>query len=77
MKEKSQIKDSDKNILDTKSYSKDFREQVIEVYKSRVYSSIADCARSYNVPLRVFYQCLKCRCLNFWYRGAYHGGWGN
>ncbi len=60
MKEKSQIiNNSGRNTLGSKSYSADFRAQVIEVYKSGVYSSMADCARNYNIPPKMFYQWLE------------------
>lgn len=38
------------------SYTKEFRDQVIEVYNSGVYASMAECARSYKVPEKLFYQ---------------------
>ena len=38
------------------SYTKEFRDQIIEVYNSGVYASMAECARSYKVPEKLFYQ---------------------
>ena len=40
-------------------YTKEFKEQLIEVYHSGVYESAAECARSYQVPERIFYQWLS------------------
>jgi transposase len=37
-------------------FSKEFRAQVVEVYYSGVYQSMAECARNYNVPEKLFYQ---------------------
>jgi transposase len=35
--------------IKNKSYSKDFKDQVIAVYKSGVYETIKDCAAAYNI----------------------------
>ncbi len=43
-------------VVGLNSYTKEFREQVIEVYNSGVYSTMAECARSYKVPEKLFYQ---------------------
>jgi transposase len=40
----------------SQEYSKEFRAQVIEVYHSGVYPTMAECARTYNVPEKLFYQ---------------------
>jgi transposase len=40
-------------------YTKEFKDQLIEVYNSGVYESAADCARNYQVPERLFYQWLS------------------
>ena len=40
-------------------YTKEFKEQLIEVYHSGVYESAAECARSYQVPERLLYQWLS------------------
>ena len=39
-------------------YDEDFKVKVLEVYKSGVYSSIAECARSYNLPENTLYTWL-------------------
>jgi transposase len=38
------------------SYTKEFKDQVVEVYNSGIYASMAECARSYKVPEKLFYQ---------------------
>ena len=40
-------------------YTKEFKEQLIEIYNSGIYESAADCARNYQVPERLFYQWLS------------------
>lgn len=45
-----------KEVVIPNGYTKEFREQVIEVYNSGVYSTMAECARSYKVPEKLFYQ---------------------
>lgn len=39
-----------------REYSKEFRAQVVEVYYSGAYATMAECARNYNVPEKLFYQ---------------------
>ena len=40
-------------------YTKEFKDQLIEVYNSGVYETAADCARTYQVPERLLYQWLS------------------
>ena len=40
-------------------YTKEFKDQLIEVYNSGVYETAADCARNYQVPERLLYQWLS------------------
>ena len=47
-----------KKLVGASGFTKEFREQIIEVYNSGVYASMAECARNYNVPERLFYQWL-------------------
>lgn len=51
---------SDLKALNTQpEYTKEFKEQLIEIYNSGVYESAAECARSYQVSERIFYQWLS------------------
>lgn len=45
-----------KESISSNSYTREFRDQVIEVYNSGVYATMAECARSYKVPEKLFYQ---------------------
>ncbi len=45
-----------KEVASSANYTKEFKDQVIEVYNSGVYATIAECARSYKVPDKLFYQ---------------------
>jgi transposase len=51
--------------LDTKSgtsqtgYTKEFKDQLVEIYNSGIYESAAECARNYKVPERLLYQWLS------------------
>ena len=47
-----------KEVASSSAYTKEFREQIVEVYHSGVYATAAECARSYNVPEKFFYQWL-------------------
>lgn len=47
---------NNKETVSSNSYTKEFRKQVIEVYNSGVYSTMAECARSYKIPEKLFYQ---------------------
>ena len=40
-------------------YSKEFREQIIEIYNSGVYESAAECARNYQIPEKFLYHWLN------------------
>lgn len=40
-------------------YTKEFKDQLVEIYNSGVYESAAECARSYQVPERLLYQWLS------------------
>ena len=40
-------------------YTKEFKEQLVEIYNSGIYESAAECARSYQVPERLLYQWLS------------------
>lgn len=51
--------DADSIKRDYKSYSQDFINQVVGVYKSGVYESIKDCANAYNVSVKSLYRWLK------------------
>lgn len=54
------IKNStEKGKISSKDYTKEFKDQVIEVYHSGVYPSIAECARSYQIPEKLFYRWLS------------------
>ena len=44
---------------DYKSYSPDFINQVVGVYKSGVYESVTDCAKAYGVSNKSLYRWLK------------------
>ena len=37
-------------------YTKEFRDQIVEVWNSGIYQTMAECARNYNVPEKLFYQ---------------------
>ena len=39
-------------------YTKEFKDQLVAVFNSGVYETAADCARSYQVPEKIFYQWL-------------------
>ncbi len=41
------------------NYSKEFKSQIVEVYNSGSYRSIAECARSYNIPEKLMYQWIS------------------
>lgn len=45
-----------KEAFGASSYTKEFREQIVEVWNSGVYPTMAECARNYNVPEKLFYQ---------------------
>ena len=47
-----------KDVVSASTYTKEFREQIIEVYHSDVYATAIECARSYNVPEKFLYQWL-------------------
>ncbi len=54
------IKDSTvKGKISSKDYTKEFKDQVIEVYHSGIYPTMADCARSYQIPEKLFYRWLS------------------
>lgn len=40
------------------SYSAEFKAQVVEVWRSGVYSTIVECAKSYNIPDNTLYTWL-------------------
>lgn len=40
------------------NYTKEFKDQVVEVYNSGIYATMAECARSYKIPEKLFYQWL-------------------
>lgn len=42
-----------------KSYSQDFINQVVGVYKSGVYESVIDCAKAYGISNKSLYRWLK------------------
>ncbi len=44
---------------DQQPYTKEFKDQLVEIYNSGIYESAAECARSYQVPERLFYQWLS------------------
>jgi transposase len=59
MSDKQQVQTPEiKKPFGASGFTKAFRDQVIEVYNSGVYASMAECARNYNVPEKVFYQWL-------------------
>ena len=47
-----------KEVAGSTNYTKEFKDQVIEVYNSGVYATMAECARSYKIPDKLFYQWL-------------------
>lgn len=47
---------SKKEPVSGTSFTKEFREQIIEVWNSGIYATMAECARNYNVPEKLFYQ---------------------
>lgn len=47
-----------KEVAGFVNYTKEFKDQVIEVYNSGVYATMAECARSYKIPDKLFYQWL-------------------
>lgn len=48
-----------KEVVGASGYTKEFRDQLIEVWNSGMYPSMAECARSYNVPEKLFYQWIS------------------
>ncbi len=40
-------------------YTKEFKDQLVEIYNSGIYESAAECARNYKVPERLLYQWLS------------------
>jgi transposase len=47
-----------KTAASQQPYTKEFKDQLIEIYNSGIYESAAECARNYQVPERLFYQWL-------------------
>ena len=47
---------SKKEPVNGTSFTKEFREQIIEIWNSGIYTTMAECARNYNVPEKLFYQ---------------------
>ena len=47
-----------KEMVGSTHYTKEFKDQVVEVYNSGVYATMAECARSYKIPDKLFYQWL-------------------
>jgi transposase len=41
------------------TYSKEFKDQLVEIYNSGLYESAAECARNYQVPERLLYQWIS------------------
>lgn len=56
-KQTSKIEDHADNGETT--YNQEFKEKVIEICNSGTYSSIADCARAYQVPKKLLYYWLS------------------
>jgi transposase len=50
---------NDNKSKNTKSFPKEFKEQVIGVYKSGVYDSIQACAKAYGVSNKTLYSWLR------------------
>ena len=48
-----------KTAVAQQPYTKEFKDQLVEIYNSGVYESAAECARSYQVPERLLYQWLS------------------
>ena len=48
-----------KTSIDQQSYTKEFKDQLIEIYNSGIYESAAECARNYRVPERLLYQWIS------------------
>ena len=48
-----------KPITTQNGYTKEFKDQLVEIYNSGIYESAAECARNYKVPERLFYQWLS------------------
>ena len=48
-----------KEVSGSSTYTKEFKDQVIDVYNSGIYATIAECARSYKIPDKLFYQWLS------------------
>jgi transposase-like protein len=48
-----------KELCTASTYTKEFRDQVVAVYNSGVYANMAECARSYKVPEKLFYQWIS------------------
>lgn len=48
-----------KSATGQQPYTKEFKEQLVEIYNSGVYESAAECARSYQVPERLLYQWIS------------------
>ena len=45
-----------KKVVGASGFTKEFQDQIIEVWNSGVYATMAECARNYNVPEKLFYQ---------------------
>jgi transposase len=48
-----------KEVVGASGYTKEFRDQIIEVWNSGIYPTMAECARNYNVSERLFYQWIS------------------
>lgn len=38
------------------SYTQEYRDSIVKIYNSGNYASMAECARDYNIPEKIFYQ---------------------
>lgn len=56
MTQKDQSQEEAKKVVGASGFSKEFRDQIIEVWDSGLYATMAECARNYNVPEKLFYQ---------------------
>jgi transposase len=48
--------EGNKKVVGARGFTKEFKDQIIEVWNSGVYATMAECARNYNVPEKLFYQ---------------------
>lgn len=54
-----EAKSETKAVTGQQPYTKEFKEQLVEIYNSGIYESAAECARNYQVRERLLYQWIS------------------